>query len=242
MLVIAHRGASAKAPENTPAAFREAVRIGADLIEMDLRFTRDDEVVVFHDHSLSRTTSGEGLVEEFSLAELRRLDAGSWFSPRYRGEVIPTLQEVIELVRPGRTGLYLEVKLDPGREAIRGRLVTAIHDILRRYSFGRRAFLASFDREALRISKEIDPGISTGLIFRDPDTWSGLLAEKMSGIDIACARWDIITLSLVRRVREEKKKVFAWTIKGEDELRSVSALGVDGLAANDPAWVLSEVS
>ncbi len=147
------------------------------------------------------------------------------------------LKEVIKLLQPHRTGLYLEVKIDPDREEVRGRLVKAIYDVLRLHSFGRRAFLASFDREVLKISRELDPGISTGLIFREPDTWRELLADGFSGVDIACARWNIITASLIRRLREEKKKVFAWTIKSEKQLRSVASLGVDGLAANDPAWL-----
>ncbi len=242
MLIIAHRGASAVAPENTLAAFREAVRVGADLIEMDLRFSRDEEVMVFHDHSLSRTTDGTGRMEDFSRAELRQLDAGSWFSSRYRGEPVPTLEEVIKLLQPHRTGLYLELKIDPGREEIRGRLVKTIHDILRLHSFRQRAFLASFDREVLKISQELDPDLSTGLIFREPDTWRELLADKFSGVDIVCARWDIINSSLVRQAREENKRVFAWTIKSETELRAVASLGVDGLAANDPLWMKRRIN
>ena len=241
MLIIAHRGASAKAPENTLAAFREAIRAGADLIEMDLRLSRDEEVMVFHDHSLRRTTDGAGWVEDLSRAELRKLDAGSWFSSRYRGEPIPTLEEVIKLLQPHQTGLYLEIKLDPGREEVRSRLVEKTHRILRLYSFRSRAFLASFDREAINISKKIDPELPTGLIFREPSTWENLIDDKFGGVDIACARWNIITTSLIRKAREADTRVFGWTIKGKTELRAVASLGVDGLAANDPAWLRGEL-
>ena len=237
MKIIAHRGASARAPENTLAAFREAVRVGSDLIEMDLRLSRDEEVMVFHDHSLRRTTSGEGWVEDLSREELQKLDAGSWFSSRYRGELIPTLEEVIQLLQPHQTGLYLEIKLDPGREEVRSRLVEKTHQLLRLYSFRQRAFLASFDREAINISKKLDPALPTGLIFRDPAIWKDLIVDKFSGVDIACARWNIITSALIRKAREADTRVFGWTIKSKTELRAVASLGVDGLAANDPAWL-----
>ncbi len=85
MITIAHRGASAVAPENTISAFKEAIRIGADMIELDVRLSRDGEVVVFHDQDLSRTTDGNGPVEERSLTELRQIDAGSWFSDEFKG-------------------------------------------------------------------------------------------------------------------------------------------------------------
>jgi len=96
MKVIAHRGASAVRPENTLAAFREAARVGADYIELDLRFSRDREVIVFHDRLLDRTSDGSGPVIARNLSELKELDAGSWFSTDYSNEKIPTLSETIQ--------------------------------------------------------------------------------------------------------------------------------------------------
>ena len=114
--IIAHRGASAAAPENTLASFKEAVRVGADMIELDVRLSREGAVMVFHDPDLSRTTDGDGPVEKRRLAELRALDAGSWFSENFKGEGIPILEEVIRTIFSSRIELCIEIKIDPGRE------------------------------------------------------------------------------------------------------------------------------
>ncbi|MEK6570557.1 MAG: glycerophosphodiester phosphodiesterase family protein [Bacteroidota bacterium] len=111
LLVVAHRGCSGRAPENTVAAFEMALEFGADMIECDVRLTKDDEVVVFHDRTLNRTTDGGGPVEERTLEDLKKLDAGSWFSRRFSGERIPTLNEVLCLLE-GRAFLNIELKAD----------------------------------------------------------------------------------------------------------------------------------
>ncbi len=111
MVIIAHRGSSGSAPENTLAAFRLAVKAGVDMIELDVRLTADRHLVVFHDRRLGRTVQGSGPVWTKTLAELRALDAGSWFGSRFRGENMPTLQEVF-LAVPRTVGINVEVKTD----------------------------------------------------------------------------------------------------------------------------------
>ena len=96
MLVITHRGASGNAPENTLAAFKKAVALGAAFIETDLQLSRDAHFVAIHDATVNRTTNGQGAVHDMKLAELRRLDAGSWFGSEFAGEHIPTLEEILE--------------------------------------------------------------------------------------------------------------------------------------------------
>ena len=111
-LLVAHRGASAIAPENTMAAFERAWRDGADIVELDVRFSADRQVVVIHDAGLERTTNGVGLVSDWAAAELRHLDAGSWFGAQYVGEHIPTLAEVLDWAR-GKLAVMLELKFAP---------------------------------------------------------------------------------------------------------------------------------
>lgn len=122
--VIAHRGASAYAPENTLSAFQMAEEMGADWIELDCRLTRDNEVVVIHDDTLDRTTSGSGYVREASLHEIKQLDAGSWFEDKWRGERVPTLDQVFEYAK-GRIGVYVEIK----DSADDGPLISDIRDL-----------------------------------------------------------------------------------------------------------------
>lgn len=103
---IAHRGASGYAPENTMAAFEKALEMGADLLELDVQLSTDGHVVVIHDYTVERTTDGQGKVEDLTLEESRKLDAGAWYRPEFKGEVIPTLEEVLEHVG-GRIGLLI---------------------------------------------------------------------------------------------------------------------------------------
>lgn len=237
-ITIAHRGASAVAPENTLSAFEQAVKIGADLIELDVRFSRDKVVVVFHDRFLDRTTNGRGTVEERTLTELKKLDAGSWFSPRWAGVRIPTLKEVIQTIYPSRTGLYIELKIDEGREEIRPELVEEVLAIIEKLSFQQRAFLASFDKTCLQLSKERRPSVRTGLIFRDENIWEESSSTGFENIDILCARWSITNLFWVQQAHQAKRIVFAWTVDQEDKLKPLLECGVDGVASNSPAWLI----
>jgi len=110
VLVIAHRGASGHAPENTLAAFKRALTLGATFIETDLQLSRDSRFVAIHDDTVNRTTNGQGKVHDLSLADLRRLDAGSWFGSEFTGERIPTLEEILEFSRKHDVVFYLELK------------------------------------------------------------------------------------------------------------------------------------
>ena len=109
MLVVGHRGASDRAPENTLASFEAAIAIGVDAIELDVHLSRDGHLVIIHDQNLARTTNGRGLVHEHSLAELKALDAGSWFGPSFAGERIPTFEETLVRIGP-RVPLQVEIK------------------------------------------------------------------------------------------------------------------------------------
>ncbi|MGC2313902.1 MAG: glycerophosphodiester phosphodiesterase family protein, partial [Candidatus Acidiferrales bacterium] len=105
--VIGHRGAPAYAPENTMASFRRAVELGATFIETDLRLSHDAQFVAMHDATLDRTSNGRGLVRDFTLAQLRELDAGSWYGPKFAGEKIPTLEEILAFAREADVVFYL---------------------------------------------------------------------------------------------------------------------------------------
>jgi len=238
MLTIAHRGASAVAPENTLASFQRAIEIGTDLIELDVRLSRDGAVVVFHDRDLSRTTDGKGPVNLLSLAELKRLDAGGWFSVQFRGERIPTLQETIEAISPGRTGLCIELKIDPGEEAGREELVGKVIDIIEKMNFSGRASLASFDRECASLVKKLAPSLDFGLIFAEAAVWKECADSGYENTDYLSARWSIVTRPRVETAQRAGRRVITWTIDREKELNQVLRGGVDGVASNNPAWLV----
>ena len=238
MIIIAHRGASAVAPENTLAAFKEAIRVGADMIELDVRLSRDGEVMVFHDQDLSRTTDGNGPVEKRILAELRKLDAGSWFSDEFIEEGIPTLQEVIRTIFPSRVELCIEIKIDPGREELRDKLVTDTLKIVEQTHFQDRTIIVSFDRKSIRLSKASCPEIRTGLIFNQEKVWAECAEEKYAGIDSLSVCWNIVTAPRVAAAHLAGRKVIAWTIDREKELYQVLPLTIDALASNNPGWLI----
>jgi len=241
MKIIAHRGASAVAPENTLAAFKEAVRLGADMIELDVRLSSDGAVVVFHDRDLSRTTDGTGPVEDLTLAELKRLDTGSRFSGRFRGERIPTLEEAIQAIYASRIELCIEIKIDKGREELRRELVAGTIDIIDRTGFRDRVVMASFDRESIRVSRAARPDIRTGLIFNKDEVWTECEEESYAGLDFLSARWNIITAELVEKAHRSGRKVIAWTIDREEELNHILPLSVDAVASNNPEWLVNSI-
>lgn len=237
-LRFAHRGASARAPENTLAAFDEAVRLGADAVECDIQLSRDGIPVVLHDHTVDRTTDGRGPVAGLSLAELKRLDAGSWFATRFRGERIPTLDETLDFAR-GRCGLNFEIKgADRGRRsADPGALsatIAAIGRSLRRAAFRDYLVLSSFSGEALQRLRTALPKVRLAL----------LTSRTLRGLRALHRRVDLhalhphVRLASRRRVRAARDlglRVHVWTVNDVALARRLVLLGCDGLMTDDPA-------
>ena len=158
--LVGHRGACDVAPENTMASFERAWQDGADIVELDVRLSADHHVVVLHDALLDRTTDGTGYVGDRSLAKLKRLDAGAWFDPRYAGERIPTLHEVLDWV-DGRVGLLLELKFDP-YGAFDPALVPRVVAAVVAAGAEERVAAISFQPRALQQLKGLAAGIPAG--------------------------------------------------------------------------------
>ncbi len=228
MWVVAHRGASGHAPENTLAAFRRAVELGAAFIETDLQISRDAHIVIIHDDRLDRTTTGRGPVREHTLAELRELDAGSWYDPRFAGERIPTLEEVLEFSRQSDVVFYLEIK--PGapwgvEEAVVGALRSAGETT--------RAVVLSFDAATLATVRRLEPTLMTGYLYdrRQPDAVQRAL--ELGARQLA-PRGDLVTPELVAEARRSDLQVVTWTINRPEHMRALAAAGVDGIMTDYP--------
>ena len=157
--IIAHRGASGHAPENTLAAFERAVALGAQFIETDLHLTRDARFVAIHDKTLERTTNGKGAVRDFTLAELRELDAGMWFDRQFMGQRIPTLEEILEFARQHDVVFYLEIKYDSAW-GMHHALVAALGGA----GNAARTIVLSFDPSTLTSLRRLDASIMMGLL------------------------------------------------------------------------------
>ncbi len=224
--IIAHRGYSGVSPENTLSAFVNAIDIGADMIELDVQLTSDGQVVVFHDNNLSRITGCEGVIADYSLEELKRMDAGIWFDPDFEGEKIPTLAEVLELVQGSDLSIYLELK-DIGDV---GGFEEAVLNVVREYDMQDRCIMASFQYEYLRHFKELDESIQVLFIT---SSGSLTLTEEFPA-DYYGLNAELITADMVEAVHNAGRQAYAWTVNTPVQMRNVVAMGVDGVVTNYP--------
>jgi glycerophosphoryl diester phosphodiesterase len=232
-LLIGHRGYPAKFPENTLAAFEGAMQAGCDMIELDVTLSRDRKVVVIHDDTLDRTTNGKGPVLERTLEEIKRLDAGSWFAPRFSAERIPELSEVMELTA-GRCMLNIEIKqsaFEAGYpiDAIEHQVVT----LVRAGGAMDRVIISSFDKRILERIAAMDAPPAIAYISDhgvDKRALDMLLAMKAFSWHPS---FKALTRDQVDMLHTAGLKVFPWTINTRAEAEKVLALGVDGLICNE---------
>jgi glycerophosphoryl diester phosphodiesterase len=224
-IVMAHRGASAVAPENTLVAYEKAMEMGADYAELDVRQTKDGAIVLMHDKTVHRTTGMKGFVWDFTLEELKQLEAGSWFGEKYKGEPIPTLEEVIRLVQ-GRMKLNIEVKISENEPGIAQKVV----DIVRAENFSKNCMITSFDMETIKTFKVIGPDLRTGFIFDKeyrPDVFEG-------NWDILSSNYKLVDAEFMCLAKKSGKKTYVWTVNEREEMLRLIGLGVDGIITDKP--------
>ena len=227
--IIAHRGASAYAPENTLAAFERAVELGAGFIETDIRLTRDAHFVAIHDELLERTTNGRGEVQQHTLAELRELDAGHWFDREFHGQRIPTLEEILEFGRKHDVVFYLEVKYDTAM-GMHHALVAA----LRRAESAARTIVISFDPGMLASLRALDASIMTGLLVDRDGAKDSVNRTMGAGARQLCPDYSIATPELAEQAHSAGLQVVSWTVNELKDMRAVVAAGVDGIMTDRP--------
>jgi len=228
VLVIAHRGASGHAPENTMAAFRKALALGAAFIETDLQLSRDARLVAMHDATVNRTTNGQGPVHDLTLTELRRLDAGSWFGSEFADERIPTLEEILQFAKKHDVVFYLELKPGGswgGEHALIG--------ALRESGEIARTLVISFSPEILAAVRRIEPTLMTGLLFEG--TIEKPLEKVLEvGARQLAVRSDLVTPSLLQEARKKDVQVVCWTVNHPAHMRLLMEAGVDGIMSDYP--------
>jgi len=246
--VHAHRGGAGLAPENTLAAFRKAIELGVDVLEMDMHVTRDGEIVILHDDTLERTTDGRGLVQDLTLAELKRLDAGSRFGPQYKGEPIPTLREVIALVQASgkdRIRLNIETKFHKGREGQPADFEERVIQILRDTGFLDRVIVQSFHHPSVAKIKALDPRVKTAVLVggqqgpRDP-----VDLVRQAKADYYSPNFRQVAADTVAPLHKAGIPIVPWTVNEETEMRRLLDVGVgtlpgDGIITNYPDRLLN---
>ncbi|MGE4415605.1 MAG: glycerophosphodiester phosphodiesterase, partial [Bacteroidales bacterium] len=213
MEVIAHRGAYYFEPENTLRSFRRAVEMGADRVEVDVRLSKDNELVIIHDPRVDRTTNGTGRVENMTLQQLKSLDAG-------KGEKIPTLQEVIESLEGAK--LVIEMKI-PGIEE---KVLEAIHE-----NHLKDILITSFYHGSLKKVKIIDENIETGAIFSCQPLKPERLALDANS-DAIFPKHKFVDQKMIKRAHKYDIKIYPWTIDNPKTAKKLIKLGVDGIVTN----------
>lgn len=233
--VIAHRGFSGAAPENTLAAFEKAIEVGADMFELDVLLSRDGRVVVIHDDTLDRTTDGEGKVAAFTLAELKKLDAGSWFSAEFAGERIPTLEEALRLAK-GRILVNVEIKT----EAVGHGVVAKTLEVIDELDMKDNVVISSFDPKALSKARELDPHIRTASLF-NAELQKGMSPEAVmaevgsNGFNLSRRQVDAGIVAACHRLA---RPVSVYTVNEINEMERLIRLGVNAIFTDRPDRLL----
>lgn len=234
--IVAHRGFSERAPENTVAAFRLAWESGTDACELDLYLTADQQIVALHDADTKRTTGVSKLVKESSLADLRPLDAGSWKAPTYKGEPIPTLAESLATLPEGKQRFFLEIKHDATIVPVLAKQLEAWK------SRAAQLCIIAFDRKVAQESKKAIPWMPvyrlSSEVTKDKkpvnlDTLiQDTLDDGLDGLDLG-RKWNW-SPELVQKVRAAGLKLFVWTVNDPAEARRLASLGIDGITTDNP--------
>jgi glycerophosphoryl diester phosphodiesterase len=242
-LVIAHRGHSAGAPEQTMAAFGLAVELGADMIEADVRRARDGRLVMLHDATVDRTTDGHGALAELSTAELARLDAGSWFAADFAGERIPSLEELFGLA--GRTGIALCLEAKGSSPDEHASIAIEVAREIERRGRIRVDVLASFDHQSLAAAAAAVPGVRCApdrLPERGPSD-GVIVAEqaRAAGATIVQHHHEDLTAAVVDELHRAGIEVWAWPPETVEEVDRLLELQVDAVMGDDVELILSAV-
>lgn len=231
-VIFAHRGASAHAPENTLAAFELALSQQADAIELDVKLSADGQVVVYHDATVDRTTNGHGHVKDLMLADLKSLDAGTFFSEKFKGEKIPTLEEVFEAVG-NRTFINVELT---NYKTPRDQLVESVCMLVKKHKMQKRVSFSSFFASNLSKARSYLPEVPRGLL-----ALNGFLGTWARSFGFAFGKYQALhpfvkdmTQQQTARVHRLNRRVHVWTVNDEQDMRRLFSWGVDGIFTDDP--------
>jgi len=223
--VLGHRGGAGIEPENTMRAFKRAMDLGVDFIELDVRMSRDKKLVVIHDDKVDRTTNGNGYVRDLTFEEIRKLDAG-------KGEKIPSLEEAIDLLKKGKQRIAIEIK-EP--DTLEGILM-----IVKEEGLSNKVIIVSFWHNVLKTIKEIEPEIKTGAIFvgRPVDAVS---IAKAAQSELLCLKHKYIDKEVVVECHKNDIGVNAWVVDEIEDIEKMKELGVDIISSDHPDRVLEEL-
>ncbi|MCK5645385.1 MAG: hypothetical protein KAH97_01315 [Anaerolineales bacterium] len=230
-LVIAHRGASAYAPENTMAAFIRAFEIGADAVELDAKLTKDGVIAIIHDGSLDRTTTGNGRVNSINYREIRELDAGKKFSKEFEGERVPSLREVFEYTA-NRIRVNIELT---NYTSVWDNLPEKVIELVTEFGIENEILISSFSPIALIKSKRIMPDLPIGLLVHEKEPkLIGYLKKIITRYEFFHPQETLIQQKNVNEYLETNKSLIAWTVNEPGRIKELLTLGIAGIITDVP--------
>jgi glycerophosphoryl diester phosphodiesterase len=236
-LIIAHRGYREKYPENTLASFGAALDAGVEMIELDVMLSKDRRVVVIHDATLERTTDGRGLVSNYTLQELKELDAGSWFHPRFAGERLPALDEVLGLVS-GRTLVNIEIKASAYEahqppDAIERQVI----DLVNLKNVRASVLISSFEWKILQNINRLEDIPATALLCKHPADGDNVRLCTRLSVFSWHPNCRELKYEQVRVMHEAGINVFPYNVDSPEEYQRMIQMNVDGVITSDPVMV-----
>jgi glycerophosphoryl diester phosphodiesterase len=232
--ILAHRGASILAPENTAASFQLAIDMGVDGVEFDVQMTKDEELVIIHDEKVDRTTNGKGYIKDFTLQEMKALDAGMSFSEKYKGEKILTLEEALEIVKECD---MINIELKNGLIQYPD-LEKKVISIVRSYKLDKKVLLSSFNHYSIHKISKIAPDIMTGILYGEIlyNPWD---YARYVGSNAINPHYLCISGEIIKQSHKNGIKVHVYTVNNEEDITKMINEGVDTIITDYPERAIS---
>jgi len=234
-LMIAHRGASKYAPENTMAAFKLAHKMKADMIELDVQLSKDGIPVVFHDAKLDRHSNGKGLVSSFLYDELHQMDAGNWFSIQYKGEKIPSLEQVLKWAS-GKIMVNIEIKKESVGDSVEGGVEEKVIELVQKTGMEKNVIISSFDYRAIERIKTIEPKVLTGLLYHKKSSGrrGPIKLLKDYGADYFHCSSSEMNKKWRAQLNEAGKRYLIYTVNKKKQMKKWLEMGAYGIFSDKP--------
>lgn len=233
--IIAHRGASAYAPENTHSAFKLAIQMKAEMIELDILLTRDGIPVVIHDEKLKRTTTGKGRVKEFTLKELKELDTGSWFGPEFKDEPFPTLEEVLNYTK-NVIAVNIEIKTESVTDEVKEGVVEKSLEIVKRVGVEDQVIFSSFDYRVMKHLEQLDPEMPKAILYEKKQSGRKLPSELVNEykVDAFNCSYKQLSDKWVQDLTSHNIPFNIYTVDDESKMKELISKGASGIFSNKP--------
>ncbi|MEH7010167.1 glycerophosphodiester phosphodiesterase family protein [Neobacillus niacini] len=234
---VAHRGAAGYAPENTVAAFDKGVDMKADYIEIDVQRSKDGELVIIHDTTVDRTTDGTGSVKDLTFEQIRSLDAGSWKGEEFKGERIPTFDEILDRYH-GKVGILIELKAPELYPGIEEQVAQKLKERNLDKPQNEKIIIQSFNFESMKITNSLLPKVPIGVLTSNrAHTTEQALKEFATYADYFNPSYGIVSKELVYQVHSLGMKIQSWTVRSQEAADFLLDMNVDGIITDYPDYV-----